>query len=567
MKIQSGKIQFESENDLPPVAMSLASTGWNQTGSWKYLEPYYQNLTPPCVAGCNVGNDIVTFMRLIEEQRMEEAALAVLENNPFPAILGRVCPHPCEGVCNRKEMGGEIAIQAAERFLGDYAIQHGLLPVCAASNGQPVTVIGAGPSGLAAAYFLRILGYEVLVIDSHERPGGLLWSGIPPYRLPRNVLKSELDRFHKLGIQFEFGKQLGRDFDLQSVRKKSMAVVLAIGLGRSRLLGIPNESHPEVMDGIHLLKQLHSGNAPRIGRKVAVIGGGNTALDCARSLLRLGHDVTIYYRRSFKEMPAFEEEVKEALEEGIKFEILTSPTKVLVQNEKVVGLEFIRMTLLDNKGNGRAIPVPLQGSEFEVQADTVIKALGEVLDEEVIGPVVSAKGSVRTSEYRTNVPEVFACGDSLGNGGTVAHAIRSGREAAFAVDAFIRVADYQQVHTLEYRKASPEIAQFSDFNRDYFAVEYRQPTQYIRSPKDRKSDFSEVKGSFPEIRVLQEAARCFKCGTCTQCDNCRIYCPDAAITRENGHYLILDQYCKGCMVCVEECPRAAIHLRKVEVRS
>jgi len=566
MKIDSGKILFESEDDLPPVAMSLANTAWNQTGSWKYLEPYYQDLTPPCVAGCQAGNDIVTFMRLIEEGRLEEAARGVLQNNPFPASLGRVCPHPCENVCNRKEMGGEIAIQSAERFLGDYAIRQGLLPSCAPSNSKRVIVVGAGPAGLAAAYFLRILGYDVTIIDSEDRPGGLLWSGIPPYRLPRKVLEHEIQRFHKMGIGFEFNTRLGEKTTLDELRSRSAAVVLGIGLGRSRTLGVPGEDHPQVIDGIHLLKQLHLGKYPVTGGRVAVIGGGNTALDCARSLLRHGHDVTIYYRRSLNEMPAFDEEIKEALEEGVKFEILTLPTRVLIEDGKCTGLELIRMTLLDKDDKGRAIPARIEGSEFTVNADLVVKALGETLANDFASPVLSEGGAVRTAECQTAIPEVFACGDCLGNGGTVAHAVRSGREAASAVDAFVQGIKFHVPDALEQRKASQEIAEFDQFNRNYFSVEYRAFSPVIRSPKERKADFSEIQGSLSEARVLQEAARCFKCGTCTQCDNCRIYCPDAAIVRQNGKYRVLDQYCKGCMVCVEECPRSAIHLRKVEVQ-
>ncbi|HSP06619.1 MAG TPA: FAD-dependent oxidoreductase, partial [Acidobacteriota bacterium] len=380
MKIEKGKVIFESEEDLPPLTMSLAATSWNRTGSWKYLEPYYQDLTPPCVHACHVGNDIVTFMRLIDEGRYEEAARGILKHNPFPATLGRVCPHPCESPCNRKEMGGPIAIQSAERFLGDYALDHELMPELPEATQPHVTVVGAGPAGLAAAYFLRLLGHPVTIAEADSKPGGLLWTGIPPYRLPREVLEKELNRFQKMGIQYRFGVRVGQDVPVQQLLTQSGAVVLAIGQTQTRALGIPGEEHPQVIDGIRLLHRIHEGRPPEIGDRTIVVGGGNTALDCARSLLRMGKDVTILYRRSRAEMPAFAEEVEEAIQEGIRIEFLAAPVRVITEGETLTAIECIRMKLVESDSGGRPRPVPVPGTEFFVPADTVVKALGEILD-------------------------------------------------------------------------------------------------------------------------------------------------------------------------------------------
>lgn len=567
MKIDQQKIIFESEEDLPPLTVSLSTTDWNRTGSWKYLEPFYQDLTPPCVNACLVGNDIVTFMRLIQEGRLEEAACGVLAHNPFPATLGRVCPHPCEAPCNRKEMGGAIAIQSAERFLGDYAIEFGILPDFPELTTKPVTVVGAGPAGLAAAYFLRILGYSVTVLESDDRAGGLMWSGIPPYRLDRMVLERELDRFTMMDIKFQFGVRVGRDLTMREVLTHTSAALLAIGQTGSRPLGIPGEEHPNVIDGVELLRSIHSGVRPTLGHRVGIIGGGNTALDCARSLLRLGHSVTLLYRRSKKEMPAFADEITEAEQEGVRFEFLTAPVSLYKSEGQLLGLECIRMKLLEETDqSGRRKTAPVEGSEFTFALDSLVKATGEVLDETWIPPELMNSHHIEISNYGTSIPGLFACGDCVGNGGTVAQAIAMGREAAYAIHAYLSGTTYSAPDPLEKRNASGKVAEFAQFSTSYFHSQ-AGVEKHMRSPYQRSVNFSEVQLGLSASEVQHEAARCFKCGTCTMCDNCRLFCPDNAIERnpDGSGFHVRYAYCKGCLVCVEECPRAAIHLRKVEV--
>ena len=566
MKIEKGKVVFDSEEDLPPLTMSLSTTSWNRTGSWKYLEPFYQDLTPPCVDSCKVGNDIVTFMRLIDEGRYEEAARGILQHNPFPATLGRVCPHPCESPCNRKEMGGPIAIQSAERFLGDYAIEHDLMPVLPEATKPHVTVVGSGPAGLTAAYFLRVLGHPVTIAEADSKPGGLLWTGIPPYRLPREVLEKELDRIRKMGVEFRFGVRVGQDVPVEQLLAQSGAVVLAIGQTQTRALGIPGEDHRQVFDGIRLLHWIHEGRTPDVGQRVIVIGGGNTALDCARSLLRAGKDVTILYRRSRAEMPAFPEEIAEALEEGIRIEFLAAPVRVIAEGEALTGIECIRMKLVEADPGGRPKPVPQPGTEFIMPCDTIVKALGEVLNIEDLPDTMRRIGRVHSIDSMTEMSGLFACGDCLGHGGTVAQAVATGREAAYAAHAWLTGEKSAAPSPLLDRNASSEVAGFSRFASSYFRNQ-SGPRQEVRQPEERSRDFEEVRGGLQEQQVRAEAARCFKCGTCTHCDNCRFFCPDNAIGihPEGDVYYVRYEYCKGCLVCVEECPRDAIHQRRVEV--
>ncbi len=567
MRDRDHPIEFDSPEEMPITPMSLGSTRVYRTGSWRYLEPYYQDLTPPCADRCLVGNDIGMIMRMLHARAWDEATRYLLRFNPMPSVLGRVCPHPCEQPCNRKALGGGIRIRAVERFLGDYALEHAILPDVPPATQPPVAVIGAGPAGLSAAYFLRLLGHPVTVYEKDDRPGGLLWKGIPEYRLPRDVLERELARFPQMGIRFEFARALGQDLTIASLRAQYPAVIIAVGFGRSRRLRIPGADHPGVIEGLRFLEQLHRGERVSVGPRVAVIGGGNTAMDCARCLIRLGCEVRVLYRRTRREMPAFKEEIEEAIEEGVQMEYLVIPVRVHTDGERLRGIECVRARLGEKDASGRPRPVPIEGSAFLVEVDTVVTALGETLDASVLDAQLHADGSIPVDDrFQTRLPGVYAIGDCTGMGGTVGAAVWMARAAAHAVHAELTGTEFRQPEPMRIRGVAPEIAKFKMFNRSYFTVAPPVPLA-VRPPGERVRDFREYIGGLDAESAWSEAQRCFKCGTCTLCDNCRLFCPDAAIVKnpDGNGYTILYEYCKGCGVCVEECPRAAIHLRPVEI--
>ncbi|MBI3924819.1 MAG: 2-oxoacid:acceptor oxidoreductase family protein [Armatimonadetes bacterium] len=537
--------------DLPLIAQSLTSTLENHTGSWRYLEPFYQDLTPPCAARCPVGNDLPMVMRRVQEGDFEGAARSLLQHNPLPAVLGRVCPHPCEQPCNRRAMGGAVQIQGVERVLGDYALEHSLEPELPAADRGAVAVVGSGPAGLSAAYFLRLLGYQVEVYEKEDRPGGLLWSGIPAYRLPRAVLQGELDRLTRIGILFKFGVALGKDVDLEDLCRRYQGLVLAVGQGASRSAGLGD--HPDLLDGVDFLRRAHRGEATALGPTVAVLGGGNTALDCARIALRKGSRAVIVYRRSQREMPAFKEDIAHGRQEGVEFEFLAQPVGLDLQEGRITGVRCVRTRLGKKDASGRARPEPVEGSQFVIPADTVLCALGSTVEVDVLRGVEQA------------AERVLLCGDCVGEEATVADAVRTGREAAFRLHSVLSGAELEESNPLRARGVDDRLALFKHMNRSYFES---QPAvlKPVRGPEESRQDFEEVVGALTLEQARGECSRCFKCGTCVQCDNCRLFCPDNAIQWDAvaGAYRVLYEYCKGCGVCAAECPRCAIQMRNVK---
>lgn len=562
--------QVIPEEQLPLTPMSLGSTTVNLTGSWKYLEPYFEDRTPPCVDRCPVRNDISKLMRFAEEGSFEAGARFLLMDNPFPSILGRVCSHPCEQPCNRKAMGGAVRIQGVERFFGDYALEHQVLPELAGIDKSEVAVVGAGPAGLSAAYFLRIQGHPVTVYEKSDRIGGLLWREIPPFKLSRDILNKELARFEKMGVAFETAKALGRDMSLKDLRRKYRAVILAMGQSRPRELGAPGEDHPAVMDGIRLLERIHRGEKVELGKRVVVYGGGNIAVDCARLLLRMGHEVQLVFRRGRREMLASKLAVQEAIEEGVPMTLQALPVRFVTRGDELVGVECIRTELGELDVSKRRQAIPVEGTEFVMPAEGAVVAMGKEIELEDLDESIDINGGVQVDfQYHTSVPGVYATGDVLGSIITgedaVGNAVRMGREAAYEVHSDLEDGRFVQSDPLKRRRASPEIAKFKDFNRAYYRSE--PPADLpVRPPEERIRDMAEYFKALREEDVGAEASRCIKCGTCIQCDNCHLFCPDAAIVRrEDGSgYEILCDYCKGCGVCVEECPRGAIHMRRVE---
>ena len=560
-------ITFTSEAEMPMMPASMASTLYNKTGSWRYMRPLYVNKTPPCNAACPAGEDIVMYLQLTAQGRYAEAWETLVRENPFPGVCGRVCPHPCESECNREHLGGAIAIHCQERFLADYAAAHDLgLPMPdVPQRGEHVAVVGAGPAGLSCAYHLRRMGYQVTVFDAGDKPGGMMRL-IPEYRLPKEVLEREIAAIVATGVEVKTGVRLGVDVSLDDL-KDYAAVFLAVGQSRSRRLGVPGEEATDVLPGIDFLARVARGQRVGLGEKVAVIGGGNTAMDAARTARRLGADVTIFYRRSRAEMPAIDEEVNEALDEGVRIEFLRAPVAVLTEDGRVRGLRLTEMELGAPDESGRRRPLPVAGSEYDVACDTVIPALGQVADLSFLdAEVKSERGRIITDEKAaTTRPPIFAGGDVATGFGTVTAAVGSGKRAALAIDCFLRGVERTFPDLAQNVQAAPRphdaaVVRFEDLNTAYFEEEPR-PRQEQRPAAERVTTFEEVNLGYGEDAALAEAQRCFSCGTCNECDNCLIFCPDVAVLRgpsDDEPFVFNYDYCKGCGICVSECPRHAI---------
>jgi 2-oxoacid:acceptor oxidoreductase delta subunit (pyruvate/2-ketoisovalerate family) len=568
MKEEAQVIIFKSEAEMPIMAATLTSTLYNKTGSWRYMRPLYADKMPPCNDACPAGEDIVGYLDLIRQGRYREGWELIMQENPFPGVCGRVCPHPCESQCNRTELGGAIAIHVQERFLADWAHERGLKVIPSVSpdpSAPSVAVVGSGPAGLSCAYQLARKGYPVTVFEAQDKPGGMVRL-IPECRLPHQVLDYEIAAIESLGVKIRTGIQLGRDLWLDDL-KDYQAIFLAVGQSLSRNLGMSDEDAAGVLHGIELLRRLDQGNKPGLGSRVAVIGGGNTAIDAARSACRLGAEVSILYRRSRHEMPAIEEEIEEALEEGVQIEYLVAPVEVLVKGGQVSGLKCTKMELGEPDESGRRRPIPVPGSEYTIEVDTVVPALGQVADLSFLRKDIKAERErivIDDSGATTCLP-IFAGGDVATGYGTVTHAVGSGKRAALAIDRLLRGETLEgfppldrNVHAVP-RDVDPTVVGFEDLNLVYFEEEPR-PRQAQAPAEERVKDFAEVNRGFDEEMAVAEAARCFSCGTCNQCDNCLIFCPDVAVLRDGDErpYVFDYDYCKGCGICVAECPRRAI---------
>jgi len=563
-----------------PLAIPPQSTSVNKTGTWRYATPVFLERVAPCNEACPAGEDIDKVMFLHSQGRFIEAYQKIREENPFPGICGRICLHPCEKVCNRHFFDEAVSIRALERFASDYAKKKGFAPGPPLRRaGKKVAIVGSGPAGLSCAYFLIRLGYGVTLFEKEERPGGMLRRAIPEYRLPKNILDWEVEQVLSMGVTLRLNTHIGEDLSIDDL-KKFRAVFVAPGASFSARVPGMERTGDGVDEALTFLRHAKEGRLPVLSGRVVIVGGGNTAVDAARVALRLGGEPVILYRRSQEEMPASEEEIVQAEKEGIGFHYLTGVTGVIEGSEKGKTVSCIKMRLGEIDETGRKSFHPLKDSSFEMRADHIILAVGQKTDLSFLPRFIRIKeGLIAVGpSLETTKKGVFAGGDAVSQPRTVVHAIASGKRAALSIDSFLKKRSlgpmegvavgmkgalsmnaYEHIQAVPVNRLMKEVVPYESLNLDYFKKSPRSRLSTISAQRATKS-FQEVEKGLSHPEAIRSAKRCFNCGICCFCSNCYEFCPDLAIhldDRKMEREIDYD-HCKGCGICIEECPRAAI---------
>ncbi len=530
------------------ITLDVGSSRANHTGSWRTERPVYVDRLPPCNNACPAGENIQGWLYDAESGDYESAWRKLVEENPLPAIMGRVCFHPCETACNRVQVDEAVGINAVERFLGDLAIEKGWsLPDPGPDTGKRILVVGAGPAGLSATYHLRRLGHRVRLVDSAPHLGGMMRYGIPAYRLPRAVLDAEIARIMSMGVEIDLEHVV---HDVEEERREGHfdAVFLAVGAQLGKRVNIPAGDSSRVIDAVSFLHQVAEDDPPLLGRRVVIYGGGDTAFDAARTARRLGAtDAVIVYRRNRERMGASGEEVEQALGEGVTVRWLSTISKF--ENDRIV---IEKMEL-----NADGFPEPT-GEFEELDADSLVLALGQDTDLSLLehaSDVTVRDGAVQVLDSMMASPAgLFAGGDAVPADRTAPVAVGHGKRAARSIDDFVmgRSPEPSTRH---------ELASFERLNTWYYADAPRTERPELERIR-RQTNFEEVVGALSEDNALFEARRCMSCGNCFECDNCFGVCPDNAVIKlgDSLRYEFNYDFCKGCGICVTECPCGAIEM-------
>ena len=529
------------------ITLDVGSSLANKTGAWRTQRPVYLDRLPPCNHACPAGENIQGWLYHAESGDYEAAWRVLTEDNPMPAVMGRVCYHPCETSCNRASVDEAVGINSVERFLGDEAIKRGWkFAAPAAATGKRVLVVGAGPSGLSAAYQLRRRGHDVKIVEAGPLAGGMMRFGIPKYRLPRDVLDAEVQRILDLGVELALDTKVT---DILATMREGRfdAAFLAVGAHLARRAYIPAGEAAHMLDAVSVLRSMEGEGPPMLGRRVVVYGGGNTALDVARTAKRLGaSEAIIVYRRTREKMPAHDFELEEALQEGVLVKWLSTITSMSSE-----GTLTVEKMALDVKG----FPQPT-GEVETLEADSLVLALGQDVDLSLLDGVPGLKMNDGVVEVGTNMMTgyagIFAGGDMVPSERTVTVGIGHGKKAARHIDAWLRGERYNPA-------PQHAIASFDKLNTWY----YSDAPKTMRPMLDlvrRTSTFDEVVHGLTEDNALFEARRCLSCGNCFECDNCYGVCPDNAVIKlgPGKRFEFNYDYCKGCGICASECPCGAI---------
>ena len=532
------------QSDFTPIIDLVAEPG---TGPVRTRRPAYVDLLPPCNHACPAGEDIQAWLAQAQAGRYREAWLTLVRDNPLPAVHGRVCYHPCETNCNRQQVDGAVSIHAVERFLGDLAAREGWqLPVDTPSSGKRVLIVGAGPSGLSAAYHLARIGHTVEIHDTGPLPGGMMHFGIPAYRLPREDLMKEVRQIEAMGVKLVLSHKV-EDLLAEKEAGSFDAVFTAIGAQVSKRVDIPARDAARVLDAVSFLREVGTGEPPRLGRRVVIYGGGNTAMDAARTAKRLGaEEALIIYHRDRAHMPARAFEADEALEEGIKIQWLTSIKEIA---GPTLTVEVMK---LDSAGR------PQPTGQFDtLEADAVVLALGQQTDSSFLrkipGIEFQSDGTVIVApNMMTGHPGIFAGGDMVPSERTVTAAVGHGKKAARHIDAWLRGGAYRP-------PPKHPIVSFEMLHLPIYSDAERS-VQRMLPVAARTTGFAEVLAGLSEGEASYEAKRCLSCGNCFECDQCYAACPEQAIEKlgPGRRYRYLYDRCTGCAVCFETCPCHAI---------
>ena len=540
------------------------------TGNFRFYRPVYRDKTPPCNHACPTGEQIQKYLDHVKHDRYLDGYLTILEDNPMPAVTGRVCYHPCETACNRAVHDEPIGIRGVERFLGDFGLKladNPVKPALPPLNGQTVAIVGSGPGGLGCAYHLRRKGYASVIFEARDQPGGMLRAGIPAWHLPGEILDAEIAKLLDLGgIEIRCGVRVGDDPDgvtLGYLRTTYDAVFLALGQDVGRRLDAEGAQARGVIGAMEFLRETGLGRPVTIGASVLVIGGGNTASDADRSAIRLGGaggnqaSATIVSLEAKDELLIQPEDLAQARDEGVLFRPRTALVSVLTGEDGNVRGAVLAAARLARDENGAVRPQITAGTEFEVPCDTILVAIGQVQVLDWLPAPYTRHGLVETDESG-RVPDegaaVFAGGDVMRGPSMVVDALGDGKRAARDIDRVLRAEPLRPEDPVE-------VMPYSKLNTAYFRHAPRTGAPLAPAAARRASQLTEVTLAYSREQALAEADRCMSCGVCNGCDNCYIVCPDVSVlrdARQNGHYSIRTHYCKGCLVCVQECPTGCL---------